>query len=94
MARINQSSLYYRRLEEARKTIIMDALAKTNGNVVAAAEYLGIDYGGLYGACHRLGIDHSDLKRRGTTHQPVVARAPVLSGWLGQVAPEIDDDDE
>jgi hypothetical protein len=95
VARISHNSLYHRRLEEARRQIIVDALAKHDGSVVAAAKYLGIDFGGLYRACKRLGIAVEKLRpERSGPRQPVLVRKPVLTGWLAEVASKGGSDDD
>jgi hypothetical protein len=95
MTKPRDDSRYYQRLLAAKRIIIEDALAKTDGNVVAAAKYLGIDYGGLYRRCKTLGIDPTAMRRpKDAPREPVKARPPALTGWLAEVAaPEGENDD-
>ena len=86
---------YQRLLRSARRRILEDALARHGGNVVAAAGWLGIDHGGMYRQCKKLGIDLADLRKPGgAAHGPLPVKKTKLTGWLGNVAAgEADHDD-
>lgn len=89
---LDRNALLWKRIEDAKRAALLEALERGAGDTAKAAEYLGINRAYFTRLCKRVGLKLRDACRAAKQAAKERERAchtqpAALSGWLATVPP-------